>query len=85
MSALMPRGTARSRLAKGMINLKAARRNLGSMSRRVNLELALMKPCSYLDQLLLENRRLKEQSVTSADAAEAMDPPNTERYVTSTQ
>lgn len=34
---------------------------------------------SYLDQLLAENRRLKEQSVTSADAAEVNDPPNTER------
>lgn len=43
-----------------------------------------MKPRSYLDQLLAENRRLKEQSVTSADAAEALDRPNTERYVTST-
>ncbi|KAJ5102709.1 Major facilitator superfamily domain general substrate transporter [Penicillium argentinense] len=34
---------------------------------------------AYLDQLLAENRRLKEQSVTSADATEANDPPQ-ERY-----
>lgn len=37
---------------------------------------------SYLDQLLAENRRLKEQSVTSADGTEANDPPHAERYVT---
>jgi hypothetical protein len=34
---------------------------------------------SYLDQLLAENQRLKEQSVTSAEAAEANDAPDTER------
>ncbi|KAJ5088337.1 Major facilitator superfamily domain general substrate transporter [Penicillium angulare] len=35
----------------------------------------------YLDQLMAENQRLKEQSVTSADATEAQDPPHTERTV----
>ncbi|CEJ61787.1 hypothetical protein PMG11_10306 [Penicillium brasilianum] len=34
---------------------------------------------NYLDQLLAENRRLKEQSVTSADATEASGRPHTER------
>ncbi|KAJ5908884.1 Major facilitator superfamily domain general substrate transporter [Penicillium taxi] len=35
---------------------------------------------SYLDQLLAENQRLKELSVTSADVTEMNDPPNLERY-----
>ncbi|KAJ5721038.1 Major facilitator superfamily domain general substrate transporter [Penicillium malachiteum] len=33
---------------------------------------------SYLEQLVAENRRLKEQSVTSADATETRDPPQAE-------
>ncbi|KAJ5160693.1 transcriptional regulator family: Fungal Specific TF [Penicillium canariense] len=36
---------------------------------------------SYLDQLLAENRRLKEQSVTSGDATEESGPQHTERYL----
>lgn len=34
---------------------------------------------SYLEQLVAENRRLKEQSVASADVAEASGPTNAER------
>ncbi|KAJ5590003.1 transcriptional regulator family: Fungal Specific TF [Penicillium hetheringtonii] len=34
---------------------------------------------NYLDQILAENRRLKEQSVTSADAVEANDPQQAEK------
>ncbi|KAJ5739950.1 Major facilitator superfamily domain general substrate transporter [Penicillium manginii] len=34
---------------------------------------------NYLDQILAENRRLKEQSVTSADAADVNEPPRAER------
>jgi hypothetical protein len=34
---------------------------------------------SYLDQILAENQRLREQSVTSAQVAEANDPTRSER------
>jgi hypothetical protein len=34
---------------------------------------------SYLDQILAENQRLREQSVTSAQVAEANDPTHSER------
>ena len=34
---------------------------------------------SYLDQILAENRRLKEQSVTSTDAVEANDAQHAEK------
>ncbi|KAJ5627481.1 Major facilitator superfamily domain general substrate transporter [Penicillium herquei] len=40
---------------------------------------------NYLEQLVAENRRLKEQSVTSADGTEARDPPQAEQYVASCQ
>ncbi|KAJ5585471.1 Major facilitator superfamily domain general substrate transporter [Penicillium hispanicum] len=39
----------------------------------------MLSESSYLDRLLAENRRLKDQSVTSADGTEVNDPPNAER------
>lgn len=80
MSAFMPQGTVRSRLAKSMSNPRAAKGEPWKDVPACQPENSTKwNRSSYLDQLLAENRRLKEQSVTSAEAAEANDTPDIER------
>lgn len=81
MSARMPQEIVRSKSAKSMNNCgKGSGTNLEKhFPRHQSNPSANWNASSYLDQLLAENRRLKEQSVTSADAAEVNGPPNTER------